>query len=96
MTDLPQFLAAGVNRCNRIGAAVEETAQAGRQSAGAGSRADRLAGARDSDRATGPGMDAGHSGAAGAGGCDGSGTGSELRVAAVSSTNGPDAAARCR
>ena len=69
----------GASRRNRIGAAVEEIAQAGRQSAGASSRTGGLAGARGGGRATGPGVDAGPSGAAGAGGRDGAGTGSELR-----------------
>jgi hypothetical protein len=99
-------------RCsNRIGAAVEKITQAGRQSAGASSCADNLNGARDGGGATGPGVDAGASGAACASGCDGTRTGGELclqrsragtthpvRVAAVNSTSvtPADAAARGR
>ena len=70
----------GTSRRNRIGAAVEEIAQAGRQSAGASSRIGGLAGARGGGRAAGPGVDAGAPGAAGASGCDSAG--SELRLAA--------------
>ena len=97
-----QSKSAGASCRSGIGAAVETIAQAGRQSAGASSCSGRRAGARGGGRATGPGLDAGPSSAACAGGGDGSGTGGELRhrrsraahpvrVAAVSSTD-----ARCR
>jgi hypothetical protein len=75
-----QSKSASINCRNCIGAAVEETAQAGRQSAGASSTTGRRANARGGGRATRPGVDASPSGAACASSGDGSRTGSELRL----------------
>ena len=91
-----QSKSAGASRCDRIGAAAKKSRkQAANPPAQAPAPAAAPAPATVVEQPD-PVWTPAASGAARAGGGDGTCTGSELRVAAVSSTSGPDPAARCR